>query len=404
MLEKPLAAITRADIEALVTNRRPEGREIEYKLELPGTNDDARREFLADVASFANTSGGDVIYGVRGATDTDGKATGLPEEIVGVSLNKDAEQLRLDSMIRDGIDPAVPAVQYQAVEGFARGPVLIVRIPRSWRSPHMVTFRNHSRFYARAASGKYQLDVGQLREAFVAPERLRERIETFRQERLASIASDETPVPLPAAGGRTVLHVVPVVAFAQAGGVGLTREQMERPEGFGAALPPLGHGGYNVRSNFDGYLSYSGQPNEPSDSYCQVFRTGAVEGVQALNPWQGSEPAIPSATFEQGLVQTAERYLAAFASWRVSGPFLIMLSLLRVKGFYMAVNYTWRTRGDRIDRDHLAIPEVYVESVGSDISVQDVALLMRPALDTVWQAAGWPHSVFFNAEGIWRPR
>jgi hypothetical protein len=34
----------------------------------------------------------------------------------------------------------------------------------------MVTFRGHSRFHARGASGKYQLDVRQIRDAFVATE------------------------------------------------------------------------------------------------------------------------------------------------------------------------------------------------------------------------------------------
>ena len=37
---------------------------MEYKRETYGTNDDQRREFLADVSSFANAAGGDLVIGM----------------------------------------------------------------------------------------------------------------------------------------------------------------------------------------------------------------------------------------------------------------------------------------------------------------------------------------------------
>ena len=44
--------------------------------------------------------------------------------------------------------------------------IVLVRIPRSWVSPHMVTHKGTSRFFARNSAGKYQLDVSELRTAF----------------------------------------------------------------------------------------------------------------------------------------------------------------------------------------------------------------------------------------------
>jgi hypothetical protein len=71
----------------------------------------AQRAFLADVPSFANAAGGDLSFGVRERRDAEAKPTGEIEIVVGLQgLNLDAERLRLDSIIRDGIAPRMPTV------------------------------------------------------------------------------------------------------------------------------------------------------------------------------------------------------------------------------------------------------------------------------------------------------
>jgi predicted HTH transcriptional regulator len=65
VLNKPLEAIEENDLQALVDNQVAESKTIEYKESLPGNADGDKKEFLADVSSFANASGGDLIYGMR---------------------------------------------------------------------------------------------------------------------------------------------------------------------------------------------------------------------------------------------------------------------------------------------------------------------------------------------------
>ena len=69
-------------------------------------------------------------------------------------INAGREILRLESMIRDGIKPRIAGIHLRSVDGFADGPVLLVRIPKSYTAPHMVTFQDHSRFYSRNSGGK----------------------------------------------------------------------------------------------------------------------------------------------------------------------------------------------------------------------------------------------------------
>jgi predicted HTH transcriptional regulator len=101
VIPKPFEIIAENDLLALITNGVSEGRTIDYKRELPGNSDGDKKEFLADVSSFANTSGGDLIFGMD-------EVEGLPTQLVGFqSVNADLEVRRLDSILSSGLDPRI---------------------------------------------------------------------------------------------------------------------------------------------------------------------------------------------------------------------------------------------------------------------------------------------------------
>lgn len=60
---KPLLSLLEADLLALVQDQAFEDKHLEYKLTLPGGSNDDKKEFLADVSSFANADGGIILYG-----------------------------------------------------------------------------------------------------------------------------------------------------------------------------------------------------------------------------------------------------------------------------------------------------------------------------------------------------
>src|SRR5712692_11431287 len=99
MIPKPLDQITEADLIDLINASVAERKTLDYKQQLPDTNDAGKRELLADVSSFANTAGGDLVFGM---TESAGVPTGVP----GVQIRgTDQEILRFDSIIRDGLSP-----------------------------------------------------------------------------------------------------------------------------------------------------------------------------------------------------------------------------------------------------------------------------------------------------------
>lgn len=61
--------------------------------------------------------------------------------------------------------PRIPGISMRAVPLKGKRFVIVIRIPKSWASPHMIT-KGSSKFYSRNSAGKYPLDVFEIRTAF----------------------------------------------------------------------------------------------------------------------------------------------------------------------------------------------------------------------------------------------
>ena len=388
MIEKIFDDIKKEGIDALMQRQVREKRTIEYKQALPNDSDEQKREFLADVSSFANASGGDVIYGVS-------EEDGIPKEVLCIQGNIDAEVLRLESIARTSISPRIPALHIRYIEGFSNGGVIVIRIGKSWASPHMVTLKNLSRFYTRNSAGKYQMDVSELRSAFLLSDSVAEKIKQFRNERLTKIVSDEIPMPLEGSA-RLILHVLPISAFA-------SNSMVEVGALYAKAsnIQPLGASGYSWGVNIDGFITFS-----EKQSYCQIYRKGQIESVTSrfLNP-STDGPSIPSVYYETAIVKSIGNYINLLKSLQISSPIVVAFAMLGVKGARMAVGpRTFHSNVTAIDRDLLILPDILMEDFEAFQTDSDVAKIMRPAFDVVWNACGYVKSFNFDESGDWKPK
>lgn len=128
---KKLSEITEVDLQSLLKDKAPESRYIEYKSKLPGRTDGDKKEFLADISSFANTDGGDIIYGIS-------EDEGIPIEICGLQAGNQDEQIRfLENLLRNGVEPHIPGVQFHTINlSGEKGWALVIRFPRAG-APHI---------------------------------------------------------------------------------------------------------------------------------------------------------------------------------------------------------------------------------------------------------------------------
>jgi hypothetical protein len=379
--------IHKSHIEGLISGRIPESRTLEYKQELPKNTDESKKEFLADISAFANASGGHIIYGISEALDEKGKTTGYPCEVKVLEGNADQEIRRLEQILLDGLDPIIPGFRIKQVEGFQDGFVIIIKVPKSWNSPHMVTFKNSSRFFVRRSTLKTQLDVTEIRSAFIASESLSERIRQFRSDRIAKIIVDETPVPL-RPEPKIVLHVLPVESFTSGSSIDISLFEKEsiRPSTIALKAHP------ESRYNFDGFCTYNPSTMDGeegvSHSYIQTFRNSCIESVTTtcFGLTQNTPKKIND-SYKKRLIDATDKYLKLLQSeLEINPPILIMISLLGVRGYGVDDSH-FRGNNYEIDRDHLIIPELFVQSYDDEVSD-----ILRPAFDAIYQACGYPRS------------
>lgn len=388
LADKPLNEITEADLQELIDNQVAEGKEIDYKLQLWGNSNGDKKEFLADVSSFANTVGGHLIIGMS-------EQEGVPKDIVALEDDMDKVKGRFESMIRTGIAPRIQGIDMKAVP-VQTGHVLIIRIPRSWAAPHIIWLDHYSKFYARNSMGKYQLDVDELRTAFTLSQTNTERIRNFRLDRIAKVATDDTPTTL-SNGAKLVLHIVPIEAFSST--VSISALPLDTMIGwqytFARPIVITDH-----RYNLDGLLFYGTNIGTTSrQNYIQIFRNGAIEYVntEILND---NDNFIPSLSYEQNLIDLLPSFCSVQEQLGFRPPTVLMLTLLNVRDYAMGVSSrrAAHASGQTIDRDNLIIPDILIDSFDGDFAAK-----LKPIFDIVWNACGWVGSRNYDKDGYWNP-
>jgi hypothetical protein len=392
---KPLEQVSAADLNELVTQKQAEGRRLDFKRDLELSKDEHKRELARDVSAFANGAGGDLVYGIE-------EEKGVATSIVGVDCpNFDHTKLRFEAILADNLEPRVHGVAFHKVEGgFPRGPVIIVRIPKSWNAPHMVTSTS-SVFWTRNNSGRQALDVHEIRSAFLAGAEIATRVRRFRDERIGKILAAETPVPLRVGLEAIVLvHVVPLatepVVF-----------DLHKIEGTPGMLRPPGASGYSDRFNLDGFVTYAGPSTGEQRCYCQAFRDGRIESVSTGFQYPGKEGGpreLYALALEADVVKSLDTYLKVLAAHGSEGPVSVMLSVLGVKGSRIkSGDDGWRAapweENVTIDRDILILPDVVVERLPADPRA-----FMRDVFHSLWQSSGYKRSLGYSESGEWDPK
>jgi hypothetical protein len=390
------------DILRLVEEKITERRTLEYKQQLTIDRQDDKAEFLGDISSFANASGGEIFYGISDERDAEGNATGIPAEVVGLSLtNSSAECDRIERLIETGIQPRIPVIEVKPINVPDRGTVIVVRVGKSWVGPHMVSYANRTRFYSRnSGSGKQILDVQQIGAAFALQRGLGERLREWKADRIAKALTGEGPALLK--GPAMLLHFV--------SGAALNSESVALPRTFDAVkwgpeqslisfMPQF------TRYNADGYLLVLEATASQKQSYLQIFKDGRLEYGDSYMFNGVSVDAIPSQILESGIVKTFGNAIQLLSTLEIPGPLFVSLTLIGMKGKPMAMP-TFPYVADRgsfhntFDRDVIVCPDIRVEKLDEGYPYPTTLL---PIINSVWQAAGVKRSPFTDPDGTWRP-
>lgn len=366
MIEKPLDQVTEEDLQALVAQRRAEGRRLDYKLELSLAGSEASKEFLADVISFSNTDGGDLIIGIR---DEDGTAA----EVVGIPPGDMDENItRIENLVRDSVEPRLPGFHIHTVPLADGRTVLVLRMPASLVAPHRV--RTSNKFHARNSRGKYPMDVGELRTAFAATERMPQMMRELHTQAAAATTGANMPTRL-TGGPIVIVTIAPLNILREARDLEIDRDH---------ALQPISPNQINARPNYvvslDGLIVYAEPPNvgEAVRGWAVNHRRGYVDFAWRIDTTFFNPPHIVPDHFTLGLVGAARSTVTRLRLMGLEGPWIAMASLKGVRGFMAARDAHFHTQEAWLDEPYLG------EVIGEQLHEQ--ALL--PLIKAFWRVFG----------------
>jgi Putative DNA-binding domain len=390
MLSADFDQIKIDQILQLVSEKIPESRVLDYKLEIPakGKASDTK-EFLADIGAFGNAAGGDIIYGVAEERDSAGGKTGLPGNAEGIKLvheTPDEAQSRLHQLAQSGLDPAIPGLRIRSFSTENGLVFFVVRIPSSWLIPHMIS-QESSRFPLRNDSQRIWMDRERIRQAFLFAESTRTRVERFRDERLARILSGTVGVPLQSSWKR-VTHLIPLAALN--GSLSIDVSVVDPPAGSSPKFAGL----LQRRPNVDGIMGATHVSGEfPSLEVFQVFRNGIIEHIHTggKDP-SGTRGNVPAMAVENSLLSEFSNYFEFYRSQSVPMPIVAMVSLLDVGKRHLLKDAHEIERVEyQFDRPNILLPEIIVNDYDIDLKTA-----LMPLLDSFWQAGGHRRSPNYN--------
>lgn len=369
MITRDFEAIDFADVEALIANRVAERRTLEFKRDLPGGGEGPRKEFLADVTSFANAQGGDLLFGVDAPK---GIATGIP----GLAIDDpDKELLRWEDILLAGVEPRLPGLRMRWIPRPSAHGVMLLRIPPSSIAPHRVILAGSNRFYGRKSNGKYEMDTQELRDAFTASEALPARLRALHLGAVDQATRGELPIGM-GDDPKAILSLIPLTLFREARDLDIT------PEMALAAHKPAGR--MDAIQMIEGVLLHTDPDDQAAArSYAITHRTGRIDMVWTIGRIvhklsKDETPLVWPKRFEDGVLDAAISGAAQLAPFGVEGPWLVLVSVTGIKGYHAVLDD--RRMSDPAWRSGAMLPPLIVGRVNR------AALL--PLLRAFWLAFG----------------
>lgn len=402
IIQKPLSAITEADLQRLITEKVGETETLDYKLEMYSQSDSDKKEMLRDISSMANSRGGHILIGIREDND-------LAVEVVGINKANDAADRLLSSCLT-GIHERINGLDAWPIPLANGRAVLAIYIPQSTRMPHAVTFQNEDRLWIRHGRQKMRMSVEEIREACQRVEEMTRKVEQFLAQR-----RQRTEITATLDAAKNIDHAflrIAVTPFI----IDMDRFDISREDVRSLMKNPPGMRG-------DGWvMSWLDQNAEPTmhglkigsleSSSLEVFRNGHSEFLVRIEPDNHfkkitlKDNSTVNVLFPLALVEytvSMFRFYRSFAELiGVNESLILTWNLLNAYRWALCRTSDLRRTGDYygpriLPENHLCLPEIQVPSLS------DPDPIAKAVLDRVWQSYGYESSLFFDAKDQFIP-
>ena len=386
LLGKNFDDIDQMIIRGLVDAGATESVHLDFKRQTYGNADGDKREILKDVTSFANCLGGHLVIGVD---EKDGAASAVTP-LTGIDV--DQELLRLENVVRTGIEPTVVGLRMKRVQ-VGSGDVIIIHVPRSFNPPHRVIFKNTNRYYSRNSSGSYELSLEELRILFGQQRTIEERAEAFVNTRFLKVQANAGAMPMPVEQGGMVMHLVPLPDFGADRRIDVAMLRQHD-----SAFCPIGASGYSPRVNLEGLVVYRG--GAVCHGYTQVFRHGSLEATSAsvFSVYEGNR-SFGSIALPERIIRSLSSYIGGMKALEASPPILLQLSFFGMHGVQMGVD---RMRVYDLpppcDREEMHLPPTVITDYRDDGNYEQI---VAEQMHFLWNAFSFERCFYFDKYDRW---
>lgn len=395
--DKNILDITESDLQALIDNEEVESKNLEYKEILPDLKDlNNKSELLADISSFANANGGDIIYGIK-------EEKSKPISLVGCLELKDIDNIKsqIQNILNSNLRPRILGLNIKEVKLKDSKFALVIRIPKSWNSPHRIVLasKNFNKFFTRGTNGKYEPDIDELRLAFTLSESLSIKIKNFLEKRIYKIDSNETPIIL-LNNPKIVFHIIPLNAFDPTIRYDLSKIINDPNLFTPTSSQEINFG--SPRYNIDGVLKYNSFINYGNFSYTQIYKNGIIEVVDAFIIQNLREKIVNHKNLEGEILKAYSGYKKSMKILNIDFPIIFKMTFLGVKGFSIfnenSYLYKFLNKDNPlvVDRDNLFFSDILIENTEEKSSIS-----LKPLFDSIWNAFGYEKSKSYDANGNW---
>ena len=373
-----LENLSEKEIEEIIIGKE-EGKFLEFKSDIKIDTTEEKKEFLADVSSFNNANGGDLILGVI-------EKDGIAESINGISIeNTDKFKQRIENLVRDSIAPNIPPIKFQVVRLSSGKYIVVISLIESFNKPHSITLNKSLRVYSRNSSGKYPLDIFDIKDIILGSADVIKKMNDFRNSRVFSIVNQDLPIKFEnEESAKYIIHIIPQQAFFQK-----LNANFNEIRTWTNMIMPLNAGYCQQRLNFDGIYAYtSGSNFSVVKKYFQFFRNGIIESVNGdfTSKYNNIEKGVWGSLISEGAIRLVTQAITIYKELEVSPPIYVLISLMGVKDHCMILDpsrFHWA--GNRFfEQQELKCPEVVIYDYDIDLKNE-----FKFIFDMIWNAVGF---------------
>lgn len=326
-----------------------------------------------------NTDGGYIIFGIEERKDENNNNTGEPERIFGIEIeNSDKLIQSLEDIITNNTEPSISNLQIKILEIEGKN-VVLVGTRKFISLPTMVTYKQTNKFYKRRNSGKYAIDVYELKNMFTLNQEITDKIQNFRNSRISQVLS-KSFFPNIEDKNSVFLHIIPL---------GLNENNlidfMPVQSNLLVEMKPMASTGWDHLYNLEGFATFSySNKNNKILSYNQIFRNGSIESYSSEFFYEDNgEMIFYPDFFIQEFFNTIKKNFKVLETLKINPPFYISFSLHNILNNPIAVGNT-HLRSKRFQKNDIVLPLIMVDNYDSNLLE-----IFQPIFNILYQSIGY---------------